>query len=416
MTSAPSPAPKPDRTHRAADYLMVPLTAVGAVALCLMLWVPMEQQLPRMPAFFGGWLVGMLLPRLYWSRYRVLGFAPFALAAAAVVVLVAGEPDGWPPWLVGVFAGLAGVAVGAVLRYRDRFREEYRHFLVLIGIAAVSAIGLVAVFVALDPSDARVRGGYRWLLVGLTVWAAIQAWLTLLRPVIEVAAEPVLWVLCRVRATGPGLTEFPRSGPVLVIANHAAWLDPLYLAKALPRPVKPMMTARFYNLPVLRPVLRHVIRVIVVSEAPIRRATPEVHEAIAALDAGQVVVIFPEGYLRRKEEQLLRRFGQGTVQILQARPETPVVACWIEGAWGSYTSYHNGPPTKNKKFDVRRPIGIGLSAPEVVPADVLADHLPARVYLMNRVLEARKHLGLPPVPPVELPTRDEPAEELGPGE
>jgi 1-acyl-sn-glycerol-3-phosphate acyltransferase len=252
---------------------------------------------------------------------------------------------------------------------------------------------------------------YRWLLVGLVLLAAVQAWVTLFRPAVEVAAEPLLWLLCRIRASGPGLAEFPRSGPVLVIANHAAWFDPLYLGKVIDRPVTPMMTARFYNLPVLRPLLTHVVPVIVVAETPIRREAPEVNEAIAALDAGQVVVIFPEGYLRRKEEQLVRRFGQGTWQILQARPRTPVVACWIEGAWGSYTSYHNGPPTKNKKLDVRRPIGIGLSAPEVVPAEVLADHLPARLYLMNRVLEARKHLGLPPVPPVELPTRDEPAEE-----
>jgi 1-acyl-sn-glycerol-3-phosphate acyltransferase len=120
-----------------------------------------------------------------------------------------------------------------------------------------------------------------------------------------------------------------------------------------------------------------------------------------------VVVIFPEGYLRRKEEQLLRRFGQGVWQILSARPATPVVACWIEGTWGSYTSYFNGPPTKNKRPDFRRPIGYGLSAPEVVPADVLADGLRARIDLMNRVLDARKHLGLAEVPRVELPAREE---------
>jgi 1-acyl-sn-glycerol-3-phosphate acyltransferase len=406
MTSA-----TPDRTHRAADFLLPSLAAVGAVALSLCLWAPMEQQLPRVPAFFGGGLVGMLLPRLYWSRYRVLAFAPFALTVAAVVALVAGGPDGWPPWLVGVFAGLLGVAVGAVLRYRDRFRDEYRRFLVAAGVAAVVGVGLIVAFAAAGPADPGVRSVYRWLLVGLVLLAAVQAWLTLSRPAIEVAAEPVLWLLCQIRASGPGRTEFPQTGPVLVIANHAAWFDPLYLGKVIHRPVTPMMTARFYNLPVLRPILRHVVGVIVVAEAPVRREAPEVQEAIAALDAGRVVVIFPEGYLRRKEEQLIRRFGQGTWQILQARPQTPVVACWIEGGWGSYTSYHNGPPTKNKKLDVRRPIGVGLSAPEVVPAEVLADHLPARVYLMNRVLEARKHLGLPPVPPVELPTRDEPAEE-----
>ena len=57
-------------------------------------------------------------------------------------------------------------------------------------------------------------------------------------------------------------------------------------------------------------------------------------------------------------------------EILRARPDTPVVACWIEGGWGSYFSFKGGPPTRNKRRDFRRPIDIGVSAPEVVPADV----------------------------------------------
>ena len=38
-----------------------------------------------------------------------------------------------------------------------------------------------------------------------------------------------------------------------------------------------------------------------------RREAPEVQDAIAALDRGQNVLIFPEGWLRRKEEQAVRR-------------------------------------------------------------------------------------------------------------
>jgi 1-acyl-sn-glycerol-3-phosphate acyltransferase len=409
MTSAPVPAYKPDRTHRATDYLMVPLMAAWGVAFCLV-WGLHEIPFPVL-VFLAVGLVGNLLPLLYWSRYRVLGFVPYAVTGAAVAALVGGEPGSCPVWLVGAFPLLLGVAKGAIPRHRSWFDDEIRRHHLISGVAVLIGWGIIAAFAIAGPSDPGVRNVYRWLLVGLTVWAAAQAWLALLRPAVEVAAEPLLWILCRIRARGPGLDEFPRTGPVLVIANHAAWFDPLYLGKVIPRPVTPMMTARFYNLPVLRPLLRYVIGVIVVPETPLRREAPEVNEAIAALDAGRVVVIFPEGYLRRKEEQIIRRFGQGTWQILQARPQTPVVACWIEGNWGSYTSYRNGPPTKNKKLDIRRPIDVGLSAPEVVPADVLADHLPARVYLMNRVLEARKHLGLSPVPPVELPTRDEPAEE-----
>jgi hypothetical protein len=117
------------------------------------------------------------------------------------------------------------------------------------------------------------------------------------------------------------------------------------------------------------------------------------------------VIIFPEGFLRRKDEHTLRRFGRGVWEILKARPDTPVLACWIEGAWGSWASYHNGPPTKNKKPDFRRPIGVGLSEPVAVKPEVLANHLQTRLALMNMVLAARGHLGLPPLPGVELPAK-----------
>jgi hypothetical protein len=39
-----------------------------------------------------------------------------------------------------------------------------------------------------------------------------------------------------------------------------------------------------------------------------------------------------------------------------------------------------------------------VSPPEVVPADILADHHATRFHLMHLVLGARRHLGLPDLP------------------
>ena len=76
-----------------------------------------------------------------------------------------------------------------------------------------------------------------------------------------------------------------------------------------------------------------------------------------------------------------------------------------EASYGA--SYFGGKPTKNKRPDLRRPIGVGVSAPVVVDAATLGGHLPTRVFLMNRVIEARKHLGLPELAAFELPERTE---------
>ncbi len=157
----------------------------------------------------------------------------------------------------------------------------------------------------------------------------------------------------RVRLHGPGLDLIPRRGPLLILANHSAYLDPCWLAKMIPRQVTPMMTSVFYDLPLMRWAMRHIIGAIRVPSANFRRQAPELLEAVTVLRRGGCVLIFPEAQLRRREDQPIRLFGQGVWRILQDLPETPVLVCWIEGGWGSFTSYFNGLPLHGKRLDWR---------------------------------------------------------------
>jgi 1-acyl-sn-glycerol-3-phosphate acyltransferase len=259
------------------------------------------------------------------------------------------------------------------------------------------AVGLLVLLsFLLSRQDLVESSGQLWLFAAFAMAVAVLTWWLLLREVLEDIVEVLLWPLYRIRARGPGVDGFPLHGPLLVVANHAAWFDPLFLAKVLPRRLIPMMTSVFYDLPVLR-WLMLVARAIRVQASTYRREAPELAQAIAALDRGECVVIFPEGAMRRREDQPLRLFGQGVWHLLKERPHTPVVVCWIEGNWGCYFSYFNGPPTRNKRMDFRRPIEIGVSSPMLVDAAILADQRGTRVHLMQCCLEARRHLGLQPL-------------------
>ncbi len=156
-----------------------------------------------------------------------------------------------------------------------------------------------------------------------------------------------------------------------------------------------MMTSTFYDLPLMRWAMAHLIGAIRVPWASFRREAPELRDAINVLQRGGCVLIFPEALLRRREDQPIRLFGQGVWRILQELPQTPVLVCWIEGGWGSFTSYWNGTPMHGKRVDWRRRIDIALEKPHALDAVILADQHATRQYLMRACLECRRYLGLP---------------------
>lgn len=89
-----------------------------------------------------------------------------------------------------------------------------------------------------------------------------------------------------------GRELLPRSGPYLLLFNHASMLDPVWLAWAPTRPIFFMASAALFRLP----VLRHIIAAL--------GAFPKVkfakdRDAMAKLDnlynSGEVVLISPEG-------------------------------------------------------------------------------------------------------------------------
>lgn len=347
--------------------------------------------------FLVAMICGVLVCGLNRHVFRHSAFIVFGpvTATAGLIWLRCDDSSIGGLCLLGLAIGMAlSPLVHAVLNY-----SQPRHHGVAASCIMVSfGIGaIVLAIVAYNLGAESPRIPLLNLLLGVTAVATLTAIILLFRPALEAMAEVIVWPLYRVRLTGPGVVNLPLHGPCLVIGNHAAWFDPLFLAKVLPAPTTPMMTSKFYDLPVLSFLMRHIIGTIRVPDIPIRHEAPELKEAVAALDRGEYVVLFPEGYLRRKEETPLRRFGRGVWRILSDRPSTPIFACWIEGSWGSFFSHRGGPPTKGKRFDFLRRIRIGIVGPILIDAETLADHMATRTYLMQKVIDAREPLGLPPI-------------------
>jgi 1-acyl-sn-glycerol-3-phosphate acyltransferase len=281
-------------------------------------------------------------------------------------------------WFSGILAGLSfiGGVAGSTRGTTGR--------LVLIGSA------LVYLFAAqsdhLSPILSRVMAFFCGTMFIATLWLYR-------RPVGETLGEWVFRVMYRMRTVGPGVDLLPRTGPVLVIANHTAFLDPCWVMICLPRDLTPVMFGNYFNFFGLHFYMKHIINAIPSGAGMVRREAPELAEAVRRLDRGEGILIFPEGWVRRKEDETVRRFAQGPWRILRDRPATPVVACWIEGGWGSWSSFWNGPPFKGKRLDIRRPIDIAVSAPVILDKETLADQHRTRELLREMVIDARNHLA-----------------------
>ncbi len=345
----------------------------------------------------GGVALGSLLAGLQKHPRRVLGLVPLGATGMTVGLIIAATGALPGPTLcviLGVMAGLVNVPLAAT--YQNDVPPDARGNAMAVRNFADNVMVAVASFLLFALGNWAGWGPtpQMALVAALAGALAVASWWFLRREIMEAIVEGFFAVMYRFRTHGPGVDRFPLRGPVLVIANHACWMDPMLLGKVLPRTMIPMMTSWFFDLPGLRWMMIYLFDAIRVEASTFRRDVPELKEAVRRLDLGRCVELFPEGWMRRREEVVLRNFGQGIWHILRERPQTPVVVCWIEGNWGSYFSYKDGPPTKNKKFDFQRRIDIVIGAPHTVPPEILEDQHATRSYLYKECLALRAHLGL----------------------
>jgi 1-acyl-sn-glycerol-3-phosphate acyltransferase/MFS family permease len=367
-------------------------------------------------AGLGCWVAGFNAhPR------RNLGYVTLGATGLVLALWWAGwraQPGQPLPLLPCTLLGFSGGLVNAPLRaaYLAAVPADARGnataimnttIYLLTTILALILVGLISAAMLSTPLAQLVFLG---VVAGL---GCLLAWRVLFVHTVELFLEWVLSPLYRIRATGPGAEDIPRQGPLILIANHTSWFDPFWLGKIIPRKFTPMMTSLFYDLPIVRFCMKHIVGAIRVPEVYYRREAPELQEALAVLRAGGCLLLFPEARLRRREEPLIQPFRRGVWHLLSELPETPVVLCWIEGGWGSFLSWCNGPPMKNKRLDWARPIRIAVTEPRVLKGEILQDHRTTRSYLTRACLESRRFLGLDVPPETPQPGQEEEAENHG---
>ena len=189
----------------------------------------------------------------------------------------------------------------------------------------------------------------------------------------------VAWLLVHTvyRLEHQGVEHIPEEGPAVLVCNHVSYVDVLVISSACRRPIRFVMDHRIFNLPLIGFIFRQV-RAIPIAPAKEDAALMEAafDEVARALEAGELVAIFPEGGLTTNGE--VQPFRPGIQRVL-ARTPVPVIPMALRGLWGSFFSRHGG-----KAMGVRshlRPFSdIGLNVGEpLLPEAATPEHLQALV-------------------------------------
>lgn len=146
------------------------------------------------------------------------------------------------------------------------------------------------------------------------------------------------------------LLPLPSQGGILLVANHISGLDPQLLIAASRRPLRFLIARDQYQRLGFKWLFRAIGCIPVDQD---RRPEKALRAAMLALDAGEVVTLFPHGGIHLDTDP--PRPLKGGVAWLAARANVPIYAVRIEGVKGrgrvlgalllrSRVSLQSGPP------------------------------------------------------------------------
>jgi 1-acyl-sn-glycerol-3-phosphate acyltransferase len=333
-------------SHRHVEIGLVPLGALGMTVFAVDLWLATRGLAPAAEPM--GVATFLAVP----GHWRVL--ADLALLA--------------------LFAGLYSVPMYALIQIRCEPTHRARV------IAANNILNAIFMIVSAVVTGGLLAAGLSlpqvFLVVGL-LNAVVAAYIFLLVP--EYLLRFLAWVLSNLiyRFRVRGGERIPAEGAALLVCNHVSFVDAILLMGASPRPIRFVMDHNIFKVPVLSFVFR-TGRAIPIAPAKEDPALLEAayDEVARALEAGDLVAIFPEGRITDTGD--MYPFRGGVKRIIDRTP-VPVVPMALSGLWGSFFSRRDG-PAMTRPFRRGLFSAIALTvAPPLEAATVTPDGLRERI-------------------------------------
>jgi 1-acyl-sn-glycerol-3-phosphate acyltransferase len=153
----------------------------------------------------------------------------------------------------------------------------------------------------------------------------------------------------------------PMTGPVILAANHASFMDPPLVGTALPRGIYYLARHSLFRFPVIGPALRYLDAIPVDREA----GAGGLKIILERLFSGAAIILFPEGTRSPDGNFLPARSGIGLAVI---KSEAPVVPVRIFGSNRAYGRPHLLPRPRKVIVKFGKPMGFSALREEAKTA------------------------------------------------
>jgi 1-acyl-sn-glycerol-3-phosphate acyltransferase len=261
-------------------------------------------------------------------------------------------------FLLGAFGGFYIVPLYALVQNRTAPSHISRVIAannILNSVFMVAAAGLGAWLLARGLSVPQL------FLLSAVLNAAVALYIYKMVP--EFLMRFIAWLLIHsvYRLRKRGLENIPETGPAVLACNHVSYVDAIVIMAACRRPIRFIMDHNIFKIPILSFVFREgrAIPIAPAKEDP-QRLEAAYAEVERALDAGELVGIFPEGRLTPDGE--IHPFRQGVKRIVETTP-VQVIPMALRGLWGSIFSRSQGRAFFKKPRGPFSPIELAVGTP-----------------------------------------------------
>lgn len=241
-------------------------------------------------------------------------------------------------FMLGVSAGLFDVPLAAYMQ--DRSPPEHRgsilaasNFLTFGGMLIASVVfwALRSPKVGIELTSRQI-----FLLCGI---ATVPVFFYIIVVIPQASIKFLAWLIThsvyKIRVYQR--ENIPEQGGAILVPNHISWLDGLLLFATSSRQVRMLIDAVLIDTWRAHGIAK-LMGAIPIKPTP-KSTRNAIEEARQAVQAGELVCIFPEGGISRSGQ--LQKFKTGVLEI-QRGTGAPIIPVYLDELWGSIFSFRGG--------------------------------------------------------------------------